>query len=179
MTTGWILPGVVFVILFVAVIKRVEVYKEFLQGAANGMKLTKEILPTLIGIMIATRVLRESGFLEFVTQGLVHILSFAGEIMGTGSENLLPAAVVPVIIMKMISSSAATGLVIDIFRTYGPDSVEGMLASVLTCCSETILYTMSVYFASVNITKTRWTLQGALFATMAGVVASVIIVSFL
>ena len=73
----------------------------------------------------------------------------------------------------MVSSSAATGLVLDIFKNYGTDSYIGILTSILMSCTETIFYTMSVYFMTVKVTKTRWTLAGALISTAAGIGASV------
>ena len=75
----------------------------------------------------------------------------------------------------MFSSSAATGLVLDIFKEYGPDSTLGKTVSLMGSCTETIFYTMSVYYMSIKVSKTRWTLAGALVATMAGLVASVIL----
>ena len=78
--------------------------------------------------------------------------------------------------MKMFSSSAATGLLLDIYKTYGTDSYLGTLSSVLMSCSETIFYTMSVYFMTAKVTKTRYTLAGALFATFVGAIASVLLV---
>ena len=79
----------------------------------------------------------------------------------------------PLLIVKLFSSSAATGLVLDIFRTSGPDSYAGMLTSILMSCTETVFYTMSVYFLAAKVTKTRYTLAGALLATLAGTAASV------
>ena len=76
----------------------------------------------------------------------------------------------------MFSSSAATGLLLDIYKTYGVDSILGQIASVMLSSTETIFYTMSIYYMTVKVTKTRWTLAGALIATMAGVIASVILV---
>ena len=76
----------------------------------------------------------------------------------------------------MFSSSAATGLLLDIYKTYGRDSILGQIASVMLSSTETIFYTMSIYYMTVKVTKTRWTLAGALIATMAGVIASVILV---
>ena len=76
----------------------------------------------------------------------------------------------------MFSSSAATSLLLDVYKQFGPDSDLGMLASVLMSCSETIFYTMSVYFMTAKVTKTRYTLAGALVATLAGIVASVVLV---
>ena len=77
------------------------------------------------------------------------------------------------------SSSAATGLLLDIFRTQGPDSLLGMTASIMESCTETVFYTMSVYFMTAKVTKTRWTLAGALISTAAGIGASILIAGFL
>ena len=79
----------------------------------------------------------------------------------------------------MFSSSAATGLVLDIFKEYGTDSKIGLIASVMMSCTETIFYTMSVYFLAANVKKTRHTLTGALIATFAGILASVWIVRYM
>ena len=75
----------------------------------------------------------------------------------------------------MFSSSAATGLLLDIFKEYGTDSRLGLIASISMACTETIFYTMSVYFMTAKIKKTRYTLTGALLATLAGLAASVLI----
>ena len=75
----------------------------------------------------------------------------------------------------MFSSSAATGLLLDIFKEYGADSLLGRMASIMMSSTETIFYTMSVYFMSVGIKKSRYTLAGALLATLTGTVASVIL----
>ena len=86
---------------------------------------------------------------------------------------------VPLTIVKMFSSSAATGLVLDIFKQYGTDSRIGLIASISMCCTETIFYTMSVYFMAANVKKTRYTLAGALIATGAGLIASVVLAGWM
>ena len=83
------------------------------------------------------------------------------------------------LIVKLFSSSAATGLVLDIFKNSGPDSYAGTLTSILMSCTETVFYTMSVYFLAAKVTKTRYTLAGALLATLAGTVASVVLTAML
>ena len=85
----------------------------------------------------------------------------------------LPAPVVPVLLLRLISNSAATGLVLDIFKEYGADSAVGMMASVLMSCTETVFYCISIYFGTVKITKTRYTLAGAAVATAAGTAACI------
>ena len=83
-----------------------------------------------------------------------------------------PSQLMPLVFIKMFSSSAATGLVLDIFKTYGTDSYIGLITSIMMSCTETIFYTMSVYFLAAKVTKTRYTLKGALAATAAGIAAS-------
>ena len=91
----------------------------------------------------------------------------------------LPAPIVPLSFNKLFSSSAATGLVLDIFKNYGADSYIGMMTSILMSCTETCFYTMSVYFMAAKVTKTRYTLAGALTATAAGIAASVVLAGML
>lgn len=81
----------------------------------------------------------------------------------------------PVALIKMFSASAANGLVFDIFKENGTDSFLGMAASIMMSCTETVLYCMSVYFMATKITKTRWTLAGGLIASLAGIIASVVL----
>ena len=141
------------------------VYEHFIKGAKDGLKTVVGLVPKLIGLLMAVGVLRSSGFLDFLTE----ILKGVGELVG------IPQEIFPVILVKMVSNSAATGLVLDIFKTYGPDSYIGTLVSIIMSSTETIFYTMSVYFLAAKVTKTRYTLAGALFATLAGIAASVVL----
>ena len=158
-----IIPALIFYIVAYGVIHHTNVYEDFIKGAEDGFHTVIKIMPTLIGLMMAVGILRASGFLEFF-----------GGLIGKITEPMgLPAPIVPLIFIKLFSSSAATGLVLDIFKTCGPDSYAGMLTSILMSCTETIFYTMSVYFLAAKVTKTRYTLPGALLATLAGTVASI------
>ena len=163
--SNMLIPVIIVYVVFKGIIKKRPVFKDFTDGAADGMKTVANVLPTLIGLMIAVSVLRSSGFLDFLTQ----MLSGAGSIMN------FPVEIIPLAIVKMLSSSAATGLMLDIFKEYGTDSFAGLAASIAMSSTETIFYTMSVYFLAANVKKTRWTFPGALIATLAGVVASVVI----
>lgn len=158
-----LIPMLIFYIVGYGLVSQVKVYESFLKGAGEGIKVAVEMVPTLIGLLVAVGILRASGFLDFVAAGL-----------GTVMEPLgIPAPVLPLILLKMFSGSAATGLTLDLFRTYGPDSVIGIMASLLMSCSETIFYTISVYFLAAKVTKTRFTLQGALFTVIADIIMSV------
>lgn len=166
-TSTYIIPLVIFFIVGYGILNNAPVYDEFVDGAKDGMKTVWNIAPTLIGLMVAVGVLRTSGFLDFLG-GLIAPVT---EVIG------FPSELVPLTIVKMFSSSAATGLLLDVFKEFGTDSYVGLIASIMLSCTETIFYTMSVYFLTAKITKTRWTLPGALVATLAGVITSVIIVN--
>lgn len=161
------IPFVILYLVGYGMCKKVDIFDEFIEGAKDGFLTVYKILPTLIGLMIGVGILRESGFMEWFAKlfsPVVQFLHFPGELL-------------PLFIVKMFSSSAATGLLLDIYKTYGTDSYLGTLASVLMSCSETIFYTMSVYFMTAKVTKSRYTLAGTLFATVVGAASSVILVN--
>lgn len=161
------IPFVILYLVGYGLIKKVDIFDTFIEGAKDGFVTVYKILPTLVGLMIGVGVLRESGAME----SLAHFLSPVVEFLH------FPGELFPLFIVKMFSSSAATGLLLDVYKTYGADSYLGTLASVLMSCSETIFYTMSVYFMTAKVTKTRYTLTGAMTATFAGAAAAIIIVS--
>lgn len=161
------IPFVILYLVGYGMCKKVNIFDEFIEGAKDGFVTVYKIMPTLIGLMVGVGILRESGFMEWfagVLSPVVQFLHFPGELF-------------PLFIVKMFSSSAATSLLLDIYKTYGTDSYLGTLASVLMSCSETIFYTMSVYFMTAKVTKSRYTLTGALVATFAGAAASIFLVS--
>lgn len=163
--SSFIIPGIMLFIVIYGVAKKRNVYDDFVEGATGGLKTVIKVMPTLIGLMVAVGVLRESGFMEFLGQQVGKVtdqIGFPGELM-------------PVTIVKIFSSSAATGMVLDIFKSYGPDSYLGKVTSLMMSCTETVFYTMSVYYLTAKVTKTRWTLPGALLATLAGTIASVML----
>lgn len=156
---------VIFYIVAYGLINKQNVYEDFIKGAKDGFHTVIQIMPTLIGLMVAVGVLRASGFLSFIGS-LFH---------GVTDKIGFPSELVPLVFIKMFSSSAATGLVLDIFKTHGPDSYIGMITSIMMSCTETIFYTMSVYYMAAKVTKTKYTLSGALISTLAGVILSVIL----
>lgn len=167
--SNMVMPLVVLGIVFVGMLKKVDVYDSFVKGAMDGLKIVVRIMPTLIGLMVSVGVLRASGFFTLI-----------GTMFGDSITNLgLGNEVMPLILIKMFSSSAATGLILDIFEKYGPDSKTGMFTSIMMSCTETCFYTMSVYFMASRVKKTRWTLPGALLATFAGIMVSFLLVSTL
>lgn len=160
-----LIPILIFYIVANGIARKVPVYDSFIEGAGEGLKTVVHIIPTLVGLMVGVGVLRESGFLDALAGWMAVPMSYLG----------FPAELVPITIVRMFSSSAATGLALDIYQSYGPDSVIGNIVSVMMGCTETVFYTMSVYFMTAKVKKTRWTLPGALFSSLAGIIASVIL----
>ena len=166
--TDFIVPAVIFLIVTYGLLEKVKVYDEFVRGAKKGFYTVIKIMPTLIGLMVGVGILRASGFLEFLSNLIGKVTDYIG----------FPSQLVPLAIVRMFSSSAATGLVLDLFKEYGTDSRIGLIASIMMSCTETIFYTMSVYFMAAKVKKTRYTLSGALLATVAGIIASVWLVKY-
>ena len=158
-----LIPVLIFYIVAYGLVSKVKVYESFLKGAQNGLETAVKMMPTLIGLLVAVGILRASGFLDFL-----------GGLLGQLVEPLgIPAPIVPLILLKLFSGSAATGMVLDLFRSYGPDSFIGTMASILMSCTETVFYTMSVYYLAAKVTKTRFTLKGALLTLLVDIVMSI------
>lgn len=162
-----IIPLTIFLIVAYGLLNRQNVYQDFLKGAKDGFFTVIDILPTLVGLMTAVGILRASGFLDFFSNLLKTILG----------PLHFPTELLPIAIVKMFSSSAATGLLLDLFKNYGTDSFLGLCASIMLSCTETIFYTMSLYFMHIHVKKTRFTLPGALFSAICGIAASIFLAS--
>ena len=167
--SDFIIPFIIFYIVGFALLMKTQVFSEFTKGAEDGFKVVLNIMPTLIGLMVAIGILRASGTLDMLAKLVSPITSLFN----------FPSELVPLVTVKLFSSSAATSLLLDVFKEYGPDSSLGRLASIIMSCTETVFYTMSVYFMTAGVKKTRYTLLGALFATLVGVISSAIISSFI
>jgi len=169
--SNMLIPALIFYIVAMGLSQKKDIYNSFTRGAKDGMRTVMNIVPTLIGLMIAVGVLRASGFLEF-----------AGDMIGRVIvlfDDDFPNELVSLFVVKLFSASAATGLALDIFKEYGTDSFAGLTTSLALASTETVFYTMSVYFMATKVTKTRWTLTGALLSTASGLAASVILAGIL
>lgn len=160
------MPFVVCWIVIYGWLAGCPVFDTFVKGAKRGLKTVAGILPTLVGLMAAVRILRDSGFLDLISRVLEPLAALIK----------IPAEILPLILVKMFSASAATGILLDLFENFGPDSYTGVLAAVIASSAETVLFVMSVYLTHVGVRKSRWILPGALLCTAAGILASVVIV---
>lgn len=123
-------PLIIFYIVGFAILGKRPVFDDFLYGAKEGMQTVVQVLPSLVGLMTAVGVLRASGFLEFLT----HILEVPATSIG------LPGPIIPIAFIRLVSNSAAVGLVLDLFKNYGPDSQVGLMASILMGSKERTLH---------------------------------------
>ena len=162
------IPLLFFYIIGFGLLMKKDIYNDFVTGAFDGLKTVVKIMPTLIGLMTGVGILRASGFLDALASFLENLLKPTG----------FPSALVPLSIVKMFSSSAATSL-LDLYKQHGPDSTTGLTASLILSSTETIFYTLSVYYIAAKVQKTRYTLPGALLATFSGIIASTIIANLM
>lgn len=165
----FMIPILIFYIVAMGICTKRNVYEDFMKGAKEGLHTVVKIMPTLIALMVAVNVLRASGFLEFVS-----------ELLKPLAEKInFPAPLVPLAIIKTFSGSGATGLLLDLFKEYGTDSLIGKIGSIMLSSTETIFYTMSLYFVTAGIKKSRYTLAGCFIATFAGIIASVFLAPYM
>lgn len=167
--SDFIVPGVIVLIVLYGLARKRNVYDDFVKGAKEGLPTVLKVMPTLIGLMVAVGMLRESGFMTFVGHQIGKITNLVG----------FPGDLVPITIVKIFSSSAATGMLLDIYKEFGVDAYISNVASIMMSSTETVFYTMSVYYLTAKVNKTRWTLPGALTATFVGIVASVVMAGFM
>lgn len=158
-----IIPIIVLGIIILGFIKGVKVYECFIEGAKDGIGICIRIFPYLLAMLLAVGLIRESGVMEFLIKKMSVITMRID----------LPSEVVPLILMKPLSGSGSLGVFTEIIKTYGPDTYIGILASIIMGTTETIFYTVSVYFGSVKIKKIRHTLWVALMADMVAIISAI------
>ncbi len=138
--------------------QRIDVYGALIHGAGEGLQILVRILPALVGLVTAVHMLRASGAIEMAAQCLSPLLERLG----------LPAELLPLMLVRPISGSAALGVGSEIIGNYGPDSYLGRVAAVMLGSTETTFYTIAVYFGAVGISKTRYAVPAALAADLTG-----------
>ncbi|HEX6065978.1 MAG TPA: spore maturation protein [Longimicrobiales bacterium] len=137
--------------------KRVPVYESFVEGAKDGFNVAVRIIPYLVAILFAIAMFRASGGMDFLTRVLNPVLSLVG----------IPAELLPMVIMRPLTGSGSAGLVVDMVKQYGEDSIFVKIAAVMFGSTETTFYVIAVYFGAVNIKNTRHALHAGLTADIA------------
>lgn len=146
--------------------KKINVYDTFIEGAKEGFKTAITIIPYLIAVLVAIGVFRASGAMDFVIGGIrtgVEAVGLNADFVGG----------LPTILMKPLSGSGARGMMLDAMRTYGADSFVGRLSSIVQGSADTTFYVVALYYGSVGIRNTRYTVQCSLLADLAGAIAAI------
>ncbi len=154
--------------IFWGLIKKRDVYEDFIDGAKEGFKVAVTIIPYLVAMLTAIAVFRASGMFDLLLTGLENMFVLLG--VDTGFVPALPTA-----LMKPLSGSGARAMMIEAMQTYGADSFAGFVASVVQGSTETTFYVLAVYFGAVKVVKTRSALPCALIADLAGIITAVVV----
>jgi spore maturation protein SpmA len=165
---AFILLSIIVSFVVMAMIRKINVFESFIEGAKEGFGVAIGIIPYMIGILVAIGLFRTSGAMNMIVEGIRWVV----EISGINSEfvDALPTA-----LMKPLSGSGARGMMIDAMKTFGADSFVGRLTSIIQGSTETTFYVLAVYFGSVGIKNSRYALGCGLVADLAGIIAAIVV----
>lgn len=165
---GLLIFSIIILFIVYGAYKKINVYDAFIDGAKDGFKTAVMIIPFLIAILVAISAFRTTGCMDYI----VNLIGSLAQFFGLDTR-FVPA--LPVGLMKTLSGGGARGLMVDVMQTYGVDSFQGRLASIIQGSSETTFYVLAVYFGSVGIKNTRYALTCGLIADFVGLVAAIIL----
>ena len=158
-------PIMIAVIVGYGLLKKINVYDSFVEGARVGLENMFQIIAPLVGLMVGISMIRASGTLDLIS----HIIKPITDILG------MPTDVLPLALLRPVSGNGSIAIVNDIFKRLGPDSVAGKIASVMMGSTETTFYTVAVYFGAVGIKNLRHTVKSALLADFTGMILAVFV----
>jgi spore maturation protein SpmA len=167
-SANFILMSIIVIFIVLAFVKKFNVYDSFIEGAKDGFNTAIRIIPFLVAILIAIGIFRASGALDFLISGIAKFFDWLG--IDTQFTGALPVA-----FMKPLSGSGARGLMIDAMKSNGPDSFIGRLSCTLQGTTDTTFYIIAVYFGSVGIKNTRYSIGCGLLADLAGFVTAIFV----
>ena len=168
----WAVPAIMLSIILFAWRRHVPVYESFVAGAKEGFDIAVMIIPYLVAILAVIAVFRAGGALDAVKTGLGWALARAG--LGHHGDKL---ELLPMAMIRPLSGSGASGVMIDLFEHHGPDSFIGFAASIMQGSTETTFYILTVYYGAVGVKKIRHTLSACLLADLAGILAALFFAS--
>ena len=162
----FIMPAFAAIIVLFGLVRRVPVFDTFIAGAKEGFSTLYNIAPTILGLIFAVGLLRSSGAIDVIGTALSPVAGAVG----------FPTEVVPMAMLRPVSGSGSTALLVSVFEDYGPDSFAGRVASVLAGSSETTFFATTMYFGSIGIKKIRHTLAAAIAADLTAMILSAFLV---
>ena len=160
-----ILPVMIGIILTVGILKKVPVYEEFVEGAKDGFKVSIQIIPYLVALIVAISMFRASGAIEWISSTFGFILN----------KLSIPTDIIPIILTRSLSGSATLGLFADIASNYGTEEYITKLAAIMVGSSETTFYVLAVYFGSIGIKKFRYAILTGIFADIIGIILAILV----
>lgn len=163
------MPFIIVLILLYGYKKKIDMYDVFTTGVVKSFKMIKTLFPTLLSMIFAINIFISSGFLDL-------IFNIFKPLFNTIK---VPIEILPIALMRPLSSGASLAYLNSIFERFGPDSFIGLLSSVIQGCTDTTLYVVSLYFGYIGIKKIRYSLFAGFFADLIGIIASIIVTKLL
>ena len=164
---NYIIPLIVVTIIIYGIYKKVDIFDTFIDGVKEGIKLSINLFPTIFAMIIAITLITDSNIINYICNLLKPLFS----------KISFPTEVLPLALLRPISGSSSLVILNDILAKYGPDSFIGRLSSVMQGSTDTTIYIISMYFASIGIKKTRYSLTVGLLADLLSVIISFIMVN--
>ncbi len=159
-----VIPFFILLVVFNGYLKKIDIYTSFLNGAKDGLKIVYNIFPAVLAMVFAVNIFLDSNILPFLLKPVTSILN-------------LPTEILPMAFLRPISGTASLSIMTKIFEIYGPDTYPGRLASVIQGCTDTTIYVIALYYSSVKITKSRYTIVVGLLADLVGLIMAFILTS--
>lgn len=163
-----LIPLIILSIIFCGLLKKIPVFDSFISGAKEGLETVIQIFPSILGLIVAITMFKNSGALEILSSLLAPVF----QVFGINKE------IIPLIIMRPISGSGSLIMLQDTIASYGPDSEAGRIASVIMSSTETTIYVIALYFSSINIKNTRYALKSSVIADIVGILAGIYTVKY-
>lgn len=163
------IPALVLGIVVYGTMKKVKIYEAFVEGAKEGFNVGVRIIPYLVAMLVAIGIFRAGGAMEILSTLIAPFTKLIG----------MPAEALPMALIRPLSGSGALGVMSEIIKTHGPDSLIGKMVSVMMGSSETTFYVLAVYFGAVGITKGRQAVLGGIIVDAVAVIVSVMVVNLI
>ncbi|MGD9592227.1 MAG: spore maturation protein [Candidatus Berkiella sp.] len=165
------MPSLIVAVLGFGLLKKIDIYSAFVEGAKSGFDIAVNIIPFLVAMFVAISMFRASGMLAAITNAIAPFTNLIG----------IPAEAVPMVLMRPLSGSGSLGVMSEVINnpSIGPDSYTGYLVSTMMGSTETTFYVLAVYFGAVQIRRIRHALAAGLIVELTGMLASVIAVKML
>lgn len=163
MNSTLLLPIIVLAVITYALVKHIDAYQCFIQGSTEGIRLFLSVFPAMLSMMFAISLLRESGLMQLICNGLSFIIPG------------IPPSIWPMAFFRPISGSASMAILVDIFKSEGVDSLAGIMASIIQGSTDTTFYVITLYFSSVGVKKIKNALTIGLIADIAGITCAILL----